>query len=72
MIFMTTTIFTKPGCPYCAAAKADMESRGVSYVEHDVVNSRKWLDEMLKVNGGQRRVPTILCDGEISIGFDGS
>ena len=68
----TTTIFTKPGCPYCAAAKADMEKRGIPYVEHDVVNNRKWLDEMLKVNGGQRRVPTILCDGKVSIGFEGS
>ena len=33
---MTTTIYTKPGCPYCAAAKQDLEARGVEYEEIDV------------------------------------
>ncbi|MDP1809291.1 MAG: glutaredoxin domain-containing protein [Actinomycetota bacterium] len=31
------TIYTKPTCPYCAAAKADMNSRGVAYDEIDVL-----------------------------------
>lgn len=30
------TIYARPGCSYCAAAKADMEQRGIQYIEHNV------------------------------------
>ena len=33
---MPVIIYTKPGCPYCAAAKQDLEARGVDYDEIDV------------------------------------
>jgi glutaredoxin len=49
-----------------------MEKRGVEYSEYDVQNDPVKLDEMLKLNGGQRRVPTIVTDGKTSIGFNGS
>ena len=29
------------------------------------------LEEMLRLNGGARRVPTIVVDGEVTIGFEG-
>ncbi|MEK7817935.1 MAG: glutaredoxin, partial [Actinomycetota bacterium] len=29
-------IYTKPGCPFCAAAKEDLNSKGIEYTEHDV------------------------------------
>jgi glutaredoxin 3 len=67
-----TIIYTKPGCPYCAAAKGDMEKRGIGYTEHNVESNPVKLEEMLKLNGGQRRVPTIVTDGKASIGFNGS
>jgi len=30
------TIYARPGCSYCAAAKADMEQRGIQYIELNV------------------------------------
>jgi glutaredoxin 3 len=30
------TLYTKPGCPYCAAAMDDLQKRGIQYTEHNV------------------------------------
>ena len=65
------TIYTKPGCPYCAAAKADMEQRGIQYTEYNVKADRAALKRMLEINGGRRSVPTIDRDGQVSVGFNG-
>ena len=65
------TIFTKPGCPYCVAAKDDFQRRGVRYVEHNVVADPDALRRMLELNGGRRHVPTIVQDGGVTVGFHG-
>jgi len=66
------TIYTKSGCPYCAAAKNDLRTRGEKYTEFDVLKDGARLEEMLTLNGNQRRVPTIVRDGSVSVGFNGS
>ena len=58
------TIYTKPGCPYCAAAKDDLRNQGVPYAEHNVKSDRAALRRMLKLNGGRREVPTIVKAGK--------
>lgn len=65
------SVYTKPGCPYCAAAKDDLEKRGIRYTEHNVKADRGALRRMLELNGGQRRVPTIVQDGQVTVGFHG-
>jgi glutaredoxin 3 len=65
------TIYTKPGCPYCAAAKDDLRRQGIHYAEHNVKADGAALKRMLDLNGGQRRVPTIVKDGQVTIGFNG-
>jgi glutaredoxin 3 len=65
------TIYTKPGCPYCAAAKDDLQRRRVSYTEHNVKADSAALRRMLELNGGRRHVPTVVEDGEVSVGFGG-
>jgi glutaredoxin len=65
------TIFTKPGCPYCAAAKGDFQRRGIQYAEYDVKADPEALRRMLALNGNQRLVPTIVEDARVTIGFDG-
>jgi glutaredoxin len=67
----TATIFTKPGCPYCAAAKYDLQRRKIQHVEHNVQADRAALDRMLDVNVGKRMVPTIVEDGQVQVGFHG-
>jgi len=65
------TIYTKPGCPYCAAAKADLQQRGLSYKEHNVKADGAALRDMMKLNGDRRHVPTIVEDGRVTVGFHG-
>ncbi len=37
----------------------------------DVLRDASRMPEMLKLSGGQRRVPVILDGGKIEVGFDG-
>ena len=64
-------IYTKPSCPYCAAAKADFERRGVHYTEHNAQDDPAALRRMLELNGGRRHVPTIVDGDRVTVGFDG-
>lgn len=64
-------IYTKPGCPYCAAAKDDLQRRGVRYTEYDVRADPAALRRMLESNGNRRRVPTIVEGNQVSVGFYG-
>jgi len=64
------TIYTKPTCPYCAAAKADMDARGVAYTEVDVTADAAALSEMERLSGG-RTVPVIVEGDNVTVGFGG-
>lgn len=66
------TIYTKPGCPHCTAAKADLLQQGLRYTEHNVQADKAALQRMLELNGGQRRVPTLVRGDEVSVGFHGA
>lgn len=65
------TIFTKPGCPYCAAAKKDLNERGVKYEELDVTSAAETAKQALGFSKGERLVPIIVTDGKVQIGFNG-
>ncbi len=65
------TIYTKPGCPYCAAALDDMQRRSVGYTEHNVQQDGAALKRMLELNGGRRQVPTIVQGEQVTVGFNG-
>jgi glutaredoxin 3 len=65
------TIFTKPGCPYCTAAKDDLQKRGRRYTEHNVKSDSAALRRMLELNGGRRQVPTIVDGERVTVGFHG-
>lgn len=67
-----TIIYTKPGCPYCAAALQDFKTKGVAFKQIDVQGDLKAREQMRKLSGGLR-VPTIVRpDGKVEVGFDGS
>jgi glutaredoxin 3 len=65
-------IYTKVGCPYCAAAKEDFRKRGVAYREVDVHSVPGAAEEAKKYAGGSQRVPVIVEDGKVTVGFGGS
>ena len=64
-------IFGKSTWPYTNAAREAYEKKqlGVEYL--DVVSESENLDKMLKHSGGIRKVPVIVEQGEVTIGFDG-
>ena len=69
---MTTIIYTKPGCPYCAAAKQDLEARGVDYDEIDVYTSPGAREQLAELTGGMSVVPVIIAEnGEVHIAAGG-
>lgn len=65
-------IFGKEHCPYTSAAIADYRTRGVDFEYIDVKKSRADLERMLAFSSGHRRVPVIVDDGKVTIGFGGT
>jgi glutaredoxin 3 len=69
---MTTIIYTKPGCPYCAAAKQDLEARSVDYQEIDVYTTPGAREELAELTGGANVVPVVIEEnGEVRIAAGG-
>ncbi|KAA3631440.1 MAG: glutaredoxin family protein [Calditrichaeota bacterium] len=65
------TIYTKVGCPYCAAAKKHYNDNGIEFTEIDVHETTGAKDEVLKLSGGKSIVPVIVENGEVTLGFGG-
>jgi len=65
------TIYTMPGCPFCAAAKQDLEERGVPYKELSTQNDPKVAQEVMRLSNGTGIVPILVTDEEIKVGFGG-
>ena len=63
-------IYTRPDCPYCAAAKEDFKKRGIKYTEMDVLYNEENRKKMIELTG-QRKVPTIVEGDKVTIGFGG-
>ncbi|MBT0669758.1 glutaredoxin 3 [Novosphingobium profundi] len=63
-------IYSKWGCPYCVAAKALFDQKGVAYEEYDVTMGGPLRDEMEARVPGARTVPQILVDDKAYGGFD--
>ncbi|HZC83017.1 MAG TPA: glutaredoxin [Rubrobacter sp.] len=69
---MQTELYTASGCPYSAAAREDLEWRGVDFVEHDVEQDPEAYARMLEITGGNRTVPVIVEEGKpVQIGWMG-
>jgi glutaredoxin len=67
------TIFGKDTCPYTQRAVDDHKRRGVAFEYVNVKKDAAALDRMLRLNGGQRRVPVIVSDdGAVTVGFGGT
>ncbi|MCB1380844.1 MAG: glutaredoxin 3 [Alphaproteobacteria bacterium] len=56
------TIYTTPYCPYCHAAKALLQGKGVTYDEIDVQDPALRRDMTTRANG-RRTVPQIFIGG---------
>ncbi len=65
------TIYTKPGCPFCAAAKQDLEERGITYKELSADDDPKIAQEIMRLSGGEGIVPILVIGDEVKVGFGG-
>jgi glutaredoxin 3 len=65
-------LYVTAGCPYSAAAREDLEWRGVDFVEYDVEQDREAYARMLELTGGNRTVPVISEKGKpVRVGWMG-
>lgn len=60
-------IYTKWGCPYCTRAKALLDSKGVSYEEHDVTMGGQAKQAMLARKPDAMTVPQVFVD-DVALG----
>ena len=67
----STIVYTKPGCPYCAAAIKDLEGRGVSYEEISIEGNAKAAEEVRRLSNGEGIVPILVSGDEVKVGFGG-
>ena len=69
---MPVTLYTKPGCPYCMAARNDLVARGVEYEEIDVTSTPGGEEQLAELTFGTMMVPVIVEeDGEVNIAAGG-
>jgi glutaredoxin len=66
---MTVTLYTKPGCPYCDAARRYLDERDVTYEERDITTDAAAEKEVAEITGGPLTVPITLEDGDVRVGF---
>lgn len=59
----TATVFTKPGCPFCAKAKAALEDAGIPFEEISISNSGV-TSRTLRAIAKADTVPQVFIDGE--------
>jgi glutaredoxin 3 len=65
-------LYTTSGCQYSAAAREDLEWRGIEFVEYDVENDPAAKERMVALTGGAHTVPVIVEEGKpVQIGWMG-
>jgi mycoredoxin len=56
----TVTMFTTTWCGYCTRLKSQMGREGIAYTEVNIEEHPPSADFVMKVNGGNQTVPTLL------------
>ncbi len=62
---LPVVVYWRPGCPYCASLRSDLDRRGITATWHDI-----WSDAgsdaralVQRANGGDETVPTVVIGG---------
>jgi glutaredoxin 3 len=63
-------IYTKPGCPYCVAAKGLLDKKDAAYTEIVASNDPEKKQEMIQRSNGRMTFPQIFIDGKHVGGSD--
>ena len=62
-------MYVKPGCPYCASARDDLEARGEAFEERDATADPGWKAELMGYTKNVGMVPTIVRGEHVQVGF---
>jgi mycoredoxin len=58
------TMYTTAWCGYCVRLKKMLQREGIDYAEVDIENDAQAADVVMRANGGNRTVPTLVfADG---------
>lgn len=58
------TMYSTPWCGYCHRLKGQMDREGIEYTVVDIEQDPAAADTVMKVNGGNQTVPTLVyADG---------
>jgi glutaredoxin 3 len=71
MTMADVVMYTKPGCPYCAAAKEHYQKKKIAFEEINVIDNDAAQKKLLALSDGQRIVPVIVDKGKVIVGWDG-
>ena len=69
---MPITIYGKDSCPYTQDARDNYAARGERVEYLNVKKDAAALQQMLALTEGKRRVPVIVENGKVTIGFGGT
>ena len=64
-------LYTKTGCAFCDAKRAELAARGVAVREIDVSERPQAIVELMKLTGGRRLVPVVVEGGTVAVAPDG-
>jgi len=65
-------LFGGSGCQYTSELREHLLWEGRDFIEHDVETDHVALRRMLELTGGQRTIPVLVVDGEVTqIGWQG-
>ncbi len=54
------TMYTTSWCGFCRRLKSQLDREGIGYVEVDIEREPDAAEIVIKVNGGNRTVPTVV------------
>ena len=66
---MAVTLYTRPDCRYCDAARRYLEERGDAFEERDITTDPQAEKEVAAITGGPLAVPITVEDGDVRVGF---
>ena len=66
----SVVIYTRQFCGYCSAAKKLLETKGVTFEEHDATYAPEVRQEMIKRANGRNTFPQIFIGGRHVGGCD--
>ncbi len=66
---MSITLYTRPDCRYCDAARRYLDERGDAYEERDISADVEAEREVIAITGGPLSVPITVEDGDVRVGF---